>query len=155
MLNEKIVHREDDIIIWDEILEPKHFLNYYQEFNDLNNNWRFNKTVSETQVPDKKETIELPWFGNISKPCNPQGIGDNLNLLDLSSRLKIIAEQTLKTKLHLVRINTNIQFFGQETMLHRDALADNFWTFLVFFNPHWLAEHGGEFLIIKQNNTTF
>lgn len=155
MFNKKIIYREDDIFIWDQILETKDFLNYFQEFNDLNNNWRFNKVVSETQIPDKRETIELPWFGNISKPYNPQGIGDNLNLLDLSSKLKIIAEQTLKTKLDLVRINTNIQFFGQESMLHQDATSDNFWTFLVFFNISWLAEHGGEFLLIRPDNTTF
>lgn len=155
MLHEKIVHKEDHIFVWDQILETKNFLKYFQEFNDLHNNWRFNKIVSDSQEPGKRETVELPWFGGLSKPYDQQGIGDNLNLLDLSSRLKIIAEQTLRADLHLIRINTNIQFYGQESMLHQDALSDNFWTFLVFFNVKWLAEHGGEFMLIRSDNTTF
>lgn len=155
MMYEKIAHKEDNIFVWDQILEPKQFLNYYQEFDAVNNNWRFNKTVSPSQDPNKREPIEPPWFGGLSKPYDEQGIGDNINLLDLSSRLKIIAEQTLKVRLHLTRINTNIQFFGQDTRLHVDALSDNFWSFLVFFNTTWLCEHGGEFLLIRPDNTMF
>ena len=153
MLREKIVHKEDNIFIWDQILEIKDFLNYAQEFDPSNNNWRFNKLIFNETVTEKR-IIEFPIFGGISKPYNQQGIGDNINLLDLSSRLKIIAEQTLKVKLNLTRINTNIQFFGQDSLLHIDASTDNFWTFLVFFNTNWLADHGGEFLLIRPDNST-
>jgi len=153
MLREKIAHKEDNIFIWDQILETKDFLNYAQEFDESNNNWKFNKSIFTEHV-NQKEHIELPRFGGLLKPHNEQGIGDNINFLDLSSKLKIIAEQTLKVKLNLTRINTNIQFFGQDMSLHIDASSDNFWTFLIFFNTDWHFDHGGEFLLIRPNNST-
>lgn len=155
MINDKLVHKEDKIFVWDQILNTKHFLNYYQEFNCIHNHWDFSKLVSDTQALDRRDIVELPWFGGLAKPANSQGIGDNLNLLDLSSTLKVIAEHTLKVKLQLLRINTNIQFFGQETLLHQDAKSPGFWSFLIFFNPRWLAEHGGEFTLIRPDNTIF
>lgn len=126
-----------------------------EELNGTYNCWKFNKKVSEKQTSGERKLFELPWFGGLHKPYTFQGIGDNLALIRLSTKLKIIAEQTLNKKLNLVRINTNIQFFGQEGSFHKDAVDEGYWTFLVFLNINWLAEHGGEFLLLREDNSCY
>ena len=155
MVTRNLIHEEDFLYVWNQILKPKHFYNYYDEFKGENNNWMFDKLVTPDRQAPKREVLELPWFGGISKPYSDQSIGINFGLIDLSTRLKIIAEQTVKTKLQLKRINTNIQFFGQDTLLHTDDTEDTSWTFLVFFNHSWFAEHGGEFILIKPDGSSF
>ena len=72
-------------------------------------------------------------------------LSDNFVFINLGTRLKMVAEHLLKKKLKFVRVNTNIQFGGQDSNFHKDG-PPNTWTFLLFTQMEWDVEWGGEFV---------
>lgn len=122
------------------VLPPKLFLQGYDEFSLTNNSWMVKQERQRITDYDRHPY----WFG-IEK-VRGDTLGWSNSLIDIGTSLKLIAEHTLKTKLILGRINTNIQTYGMESSFHQDG-TDKDWTFMVFFNNTWNAEWGGDLRI--------
>jgi len=77
------------------------------------------------------------------------GIGDNLSLLSLAPKFKITLKKILQPAfdVRLTRINTNIQFPGQESTFHTDG-SDWCWTVVLFSELTWNTNWGGEFVCL-------
>ena len=131
----------DNLYKFDNLLTETLFFSCLDEFNPEYNNWMM------------KIEKNVKWIGVFKGGGTNQNIGDNLSFLEISSYLKLISESILKKKLSLMRVSTNIQFFGQETVFHVDG-DQNKWTFLIFVNRIWNAEWGGHF-IINTNDTRY
>lgn len=122
------------------VLPVDDFFTLNDEFNSHYNTWRFTKCDGG---PDH------PHMGCIAKPiAEHDTIGDNLTLIKYGSILKYQCQEILQRKLKLSRVNTNIQFFGQESSFHTDGLNTS-WTLNLFVNTHWQTEWGGQFIIIN------
>ena len=119
------------------------FLSAYDEFAPEYNNW-FYKT--EYHAADPKIHTHPRRLG-LAK-CNgvKPTLGWSLPIIAVGSHLKSIAEHKLHKRLTLNRINTNIQFYGQESSFHVDG-PPNSWSFLLFMNQSWDAAWGGHFTI--------
>ena len=77
------------------------------------------------------------------------GIGDNLKLISQSPKIKLAIKKVLRVPfdIHLNRINTNIQFSGQETTFHTDG-SGWCWTAVLFTELNWNTNWGGEFVCL-------
>ena len=82
-------------------------------------------------------------------------IGWNYKFMDASIYAKHAARKILKTDLKLVRIQTNIQFYGMESDWHTDY-GDNdgpgaAWSFVIYINDDWDMTYDGQFVIATGN----
>ena len=124
-------------------LEP--FILLSEEFDSRYSHWRMNKAESSGVNSNN------PMRGCLSKPLregtqDSRTLGDNLQLIKIGSFIKIHTERVLQKKLHMYRINTNIQLYGMPSEFHLDGdLGD--WTFLLFCQDTWNSEWGGEFVM--------
>jgi hypothetical protein len=118
------------------------------EFNSAYNPWIFEKVEPSPEGSPRSTTR----FGFLPKP-SPQGIGDNPCFLAASSTLKPLIQRVLRKPLSLSRINTNLQFPGQEATFHTDGGA-NLWTCVLFTSYEWKTDWGGE-LIIRDENSSY
>ena len=134
---QRIKKLHDDLYVIDDILGDTDFFDLLVEFRPEFNNWMFNK---QDGFKGGK-----PKFGNLNKHTYG-GIGDNLQLIKYAEILKYTAMKLLKKKLHLDRVNTNIQFAGQHSEVHVDG-GKNQWTLCVFVSYTWNEEWGGPFHI--------
>ena len=109
------------------------------------NNWNFNKR-------ENTESSNYPLRGCLqTKNSHYDGIdiiGYNNILTNCAINIKYKIQQLLFDKpLTLRRINTNIQFFGQESSFHTDNELENHWSFVCFVSPSWNTSWGGEFVV--------
>ena len=119
------------------VLSPDDFFALNDEFNSRHNTWRFTKN-------DGGENH--PYRGCIDKPLSiVDTVGDNLTLIKYGSLLKYKCQKILQRRLKLNRVNTNIQFFGQESSFHTDGYDS--WTLNIFVSPYWQTEWGGQFIL--------
>lgn len=122
-----------------DVLSCKDFFNLSDEFNPANNNWAFKKSESHG---------ESPLFGHLVDSRGGLSLGANHQLIKFGTTVKILCKKILRKNLKLVRINTNIQFFGQESNFHVDSSPEmSWWTFVLFANPSWSTEWGGQLVI--------
>ena len=108
------------------------------------NYWHFNKR-------ENTESSNYPLRGFLqTKNSHYDGIdiiGYNNVFTNLAINVKYQIQQLVFDKpLTLRRINTNIQFFGQESSFHTDN-DDNHWSFVCFVSPSWNTSWGGEFVV--------
>lgn len=137
----KFVKLADDIYRLKEVLSVSDFFCINNEFNAHYNNWIFTKTDNEN----------LPHFGCLQEPkASHNTVGDNLTLIKYGTLLKYQCQKIIKHNLTLTRINTNIQFFGQEASFHIDGYSG--WTLVLFVNPKWNMDWGGELVINTDKN---
>ena len=80
-----------------------------------------------------------------------ESLSDNFVFINLGTRLKLVAEHLLKKRFKFARVNTNIQFGGQDSNFHTDG-PPNTWTFLLFTQMKWDVEWGGEFVCCIDGN---
>ena len=132
---------EDNLYSIREVFSRDVFLSGVEEFNPNNNNWVFSKAENDDE--------QFPRIGFLYK-VDSQGVGENLALINLGVIAKFICQRILKKNLILQRVNTNIQYFGQESTLHLDGPRNNQWSLVVFMSPFWSPEWGGEFVLGNQ-----
>ena len=132
-----MIHRFKNILSYND------FILLNEEFNARHNSWNFLK---------KDEDIdEQPYMGCLDKPLSHSDtLGDNLTLIKYGSLLKYVCQIKLKRSLTLVRVNTNIQFFGQESSFHKDKYQPGSWTLILFMSYKWRTEWGGEFVVCDE-----
>ena len=136
----------DNIYQIKNILPTQDFLNLGEEFNSRYNIWRFNKNEDYVEGhPDR---------GCIFKPrSDSDTIGDNLVFIKYGSLLKYVCQKYVGKRLKLYRINTNIQFLGQESNFHVDG-GEGSWTLNIFIN-NWNTGWGGQFVIQTKDRDYF
>ena len=138
----------DNIYQIKNILPAKDFLLIVEEFNSLYNPWKFTK--NEAEIGWKH-----PNRGCLHKPhSNVDTIGDNLLFIKYGSHLKYVCEKYIGKRLKLHRINTNIQFFGQESDFHKDGFEGS-WTLNLFVNKDWDTLWGGHFVVQTEDKDYF
>tara|TARA_A100001035_G_scaffold125095_1_gene98398 strand:+ start:1846 stop:2385 length:540 start_codon:yes stop_codon:yes gene_type:complete len=130
----------EDLYCIDSFFSDSNFRRAFEEFTPYYNSWVFNKSEGDSD--------HHPVIGYLDK-ISSHSIGENLQFLDLGTIAKYSCQKILKQNLTLKRVNTNIQFFGQESSLHVDG-PDNFWSLVIFMSPFWSSEWGGEFVMNDQ-----
>lgn len=136
-----------DEVFWvKEIYSEDDFKSIGDEFNPTYNHICF----------DKMEAVGQPCFGTIHDTAvfrNGRAFNNNLGwnykLIDASIRARIYAQKILRKNLELSRVNTNLQFFGQESDWHTDANEDcpPAWSFVVYVNRSWDLTWDGQFVV--------
>ena len=89
-----------------------------------------------------------PFWSNIKKPSTEDQFtdyGDILSFIKWAEVYKYSVKKILRKNVELIRINTNIQYYCQETTFHQDGGPDR-WTLLLFLATHWDTNWGGEFI---------
>lgn len=132
---------------FEDILPLNMFYRAQEEIFPRYNNWNYKK--EGTLIPEELDDF-YPQRMSVAK-VNGDTLGWSLPLIEVGTWVKLVTEYTIKKKVDLVRINTNIQSFGQESTYHTDG-SEREWTFLVFLNSNWNAEWGGDFTIQLDNN---
>lgn len=138
----------DDLHTIEQCFQDNFYVGIVEEFTACYNHWEFRK-----KEPFREEGIQLPRFGNIFKPKGVGDLGDNLLFINAGEIAKYQVQKILGRKVDLRRVNTNIQFAGQESTLHEDGGADS-WTYCVFVQASWHEEFGGPFQIIIEEEST-
>ena len=139
----KFVEVEDNIYRIKNILDTKDFFSLNDELDSKYNTWRFTKNDSYEE--------DHPNMGCLMKPLSKfNTIGDNLTLIKYGTLLKYQCQKIIKQTLTLNRVNTNIQFFGQESTFHTDGSFGS-WTLLIFANSSWNSSWGGEFVVMTED----
>lgn len=122
-----------------DVLPPKQFFALADEFTPEYNHWTFKK--AERQGVD-------PNFGHLADSRDGLSLGGNLRIIELGTRIQLLCRKTLGRNAKLIRVNTNIQFFAQESAFHVDSSPEmNWWTFVLFANESWNTEWGGELIL--------
>jgi hypothetical protein len=128
----------DRIYTLKKVLSNKEFVQVVDEFTY--NRWVFNKK-------ELNEGISQPFRGTLEKNnYDPIALGDNHVLINIGSRLKYQIAKLLYKEVELIRVNTNIQFFGHDSPFHKDADIGS-WSLVVFCNSYWDSSWGGEFVV--------
>lgn len=125
----------------DSFFSDSDFYKAFEEFTPYYNSWIFNKSEGNSD--------QDPVIGYIDK-ISSHTLGENLQLINLGITAKYSCQKILGRNLTLERVNTNIQFFGQESSLHVDG-PDKFWSLVIFMSPFWSSEWGGEFVMSGHN----
>jgi len=122
-----------------DVLSYKDFEEVNDEFKPLNNHWSFTKSEQHGQSP---------VFGNLAESRGGLSLGDCQKFIEIGSKINLLSQKILGSPTQLVRINTNIQFTGQESNFHVDSSPEmRWWTFVLFANMSWSTEWGGELII--------
>ena len=79
------------------------------------------------------------------------GVGDNMTLLSQSPKIKLLIKKIIQPSfdITLTRINTNIQFAGQESTFHTDGGPDWCWSAVLCSSLNWNTQWGGEFVCLS------
>ena len=132
--------KSDNIFHIKNILSPNDFHSIFDEFDSVTSLWRFTKK-------EKYDPADHPFHGCIHKPlADFDNIGDNLAFIKQATNLKLVCEKYIGKRLELHRINTNIQFFGQDGSFHKDGYEGS-WTLNLFARNYWETNWGGMFCL--------
>lgn len=123
----------------EDVLSCKDFVEINDEFKPLNNHWSFTKTENYGQSP---------VFGHLAETRGEFSLGNCQKFIEVGSKINLVGQKILGRPTQLVRINTNIQFTGQESNFHVDSSPEmRWWTFVLFANMSWNTEWGGELIV--------
>ena len=143
---------------YDNILSRDDYYVLMDEFRQQYNPWVFQKKehlsykCDGTKIKDRIGHVPYPKWGSIHKPSSEEGLGDSLPLINIGEKLKYIVQKQLKFNVYLERINTNIQFPGQEGTFHFDGNYHMF-TLIVMVCNGWESQWGGDFICVdKEDN---
>jgi hypothetical protein len=103
----------------------------------------------------KREILGQPCFGTLqdtatyfSGSASNNNLGWNYKFIDASIRARLYVQKILKRNVKLSRVNTNLQFFGQESDWHTDYVEDgNAWSFVIYVNQSWDLTWDGQFVV--------
>jgi hypothetical protein len=138
----------EDIYIIEDALPEQMFEWAFEEF-DPAYNFRYASKYESRVIPENLHNFYPTWAG-LDKPGEGDSIGDNLQLIRIAVHAKLLAKKLIRKDLRLIRINTNIQKFGEEATFHNDGPIGS-WTFLVYIMQFWNMEWGGDFIIQMSN----
>ncbi len=131
--------KADKVFFVEDVLSLKDFEAVADEFNPLHNHWSFTKSEQKGQAPA---------FGHLAESRGGLSLGECQKFIEIGVKLTLATQKILGRRARLVRINTNIQFPGQESNFHVDSSPEmRWWTFVLFANMGWDAEWGGEIII--------
>ena len=133
----------DRIYTLKKVLSDLEFDQVVDEF--VYNRWVFNKK-------ELHESDFYPFRGTLEKNnYDLKSLGDNHVFINIGSKFKYKVSKLLHRDVELIRINTNIQFFGHDSSFHKDADIGS-WTLVVFCNYEWDSSWGGEFVVRNLEN---
>ncbi len=145
---QRIKELHPDVYTIRKLFEESEYIKVLEEFTARYNHWEFNK-----REPYRSEGLMgLPRFGNLFKP-KWDLLGPRLQLINAGEIAKYTAQKILRKNLKLGRVNTNIQFAGQESTLHEDG-GERQWTLCCFVQRSWNEEFGGPFQILVHEPST-
>jgi len=135
----RFVEKAPKVFFVQDVLSYKDFEAINDEFRPLNNHWSFTKSEQHGQAP---------VFGNLAESRGGLSLGDCQKFIEIGCKVNLLSQKILGSATQLVRINTNIQFTGQESNFHVDSSPEmRWWTFVLFANMSWSTEWGGELII--------
>jgi len=130
-------------IVLDNILPLKTF---WALHDDLKLDWIHNNTSAFSITKSNIQVKEKTW----GKYCR-----NNLVYFQASSYIKLKIMRYLKIQLSLIKIHFNAQTSFQETAFHTDFDDDNVWTVILFSEPEWNIEWGGEFVVFDRTTNRY
>lgn len=71
---------------------------------------------------------------------------NKLIMYECATIIKLKLQKYLRQNLIFCRAHSNGQTFGQDTKFHIDFTEDDVWTFVLFTEPNWNTQWGGEFV---------
>ncbi len=153
-----------NIWTYKDVVSRSDYFALLEEFRPEFNHWAFNKrehhsyNLDGIRIRNKVGHIPYPTWGSLIKASNRKaeqvnGLGDNLVLINIGEKLKYKASKEIGRRLKMVRVNTNIQFPGQEGTFHYDG-GSNAYTMIVMVTEGWEAQWGGDFVCIGEDNFT-
>jgi hypothetical protein len=112
----------------------------------------FPKVLKDDLFIDVSEELEVGW-GLTNQSSGDMGTlfwkqpENNVPLyLMAASVIKLKVMRHLRTHIRLLRIHSNGQTTGQDSVFHRDFDEDDIWTFILFGSSSWDLDWGGEFI---------
>ena len=140
-----------DLWKFDKVLSRNDYFILLEEFDPFYNHWCFTKSEYKgKETHAKKNQILPPNWGTLKKP-RLGGVGDNIVFINFAERLKYLVQKTIKRKVQLTRINTNIQFPGQEGTYHFDGNT-HMYTLIVMVCEGWESQWGGDFVCVDEKD---
>ncbi len=142
--------------IYDNILSRDDYFALMDEFRGEYNPWMFYKKehwsykCDGTKIKDRMGHVPYPKWGAIHKPTEDE-LGDNLCLINIGENLKYAVQKQVKHPVYLERINSNIQFPGQEGTFHFDG-DEHMYTMIVMVAQGWESQWGGDFICVGEND---
>ena len=101
---------------------------------------------------DLHQTLKNDWScSNTSYSGGAQSWGkicrNDLINFSVGSYIKLKLMKVLKKDLRLIKVQINGQTPFQESQFHIDFSESKVWTFVLFTEPEWNVEWGGEFVV--------
>jgi len=149
-----------NIWIYEDVVSRSDYFALLDEFKPEFNHWAFNKREHNSYVLDgmkiknKMGHIPYPTWGALIKASNRKavdGLGDNTALIAIGEKLKYKVMKEVGKKCTMVRVNTNIQFPGQEGTYHYDG-GSNAYTMMVMVTEGWESQWGGDFICVGEDD---
>lgn len=135
----KFTQKAFKVFYLEDILTFRDFDYLVDEFNPHYNHWSFRKS---------EQHGEKPVFGHLAESRGGLSLGESHKFIEIGSKLNLLCQKVLGQRTRLVRINTNIQFTGQESTFHVDSSPEmRWWTLVLFANTSWSTEWGGELIV--------
>ena len=133
-----------------DIFSEKYYTELLDEFRPDYNHIQYDKREYDGE-PSFGEFVDTSIAHKGTKYQFNDGLGWNYKLIDSAFYAKYAAQKILKRDLHLMRINTNFQFFGMEAGWHNDY-RDEYgpgpaWSFVIYINDYWDYTYGGQFVV--------
>ena len=141
---------------YDNILSREDYFSLMDEFKGEYNPWMFYKKehfsykCDGSKIRDRMGHVPYPKWGALHKPTKDE-LGDSLPLISIGEKLKYIVQKELKHTVKLERINTNIQFPGQEGTYHFDGNT-YMYTLIVMVCEGWESQWGGDFVCVDEKD---
>ena len=135
-----------------DIFSDTYYPEVLDEFNFDYNHIRWSKTEKRGQ-PIFGEHVDQGDHRNQEFTPFNHGIGWNFKFMESSFYAKHAAQKILKRDLHLIRINTNYQFFGMDGDWHVDYInkEGSAWSFVIYINDKWDYTWDGQFVVTTKN----
>lgn len=115
-------------------------LKKYFSIHDNLNEWTYANTSAFKINKTTGSYNERTW----GKTCR-----NDLIYFDCASYIKLKLKKYLKQDIDLIKIHFNGQTSFQETAFHTDFDEDLVWTLILFSEPKWSTEWGGEFIVFN------
>ena len=120
-------------IVLKKVLSEDKFFNFYDHiFED----WTLGNRSKQVKTGEDK----ISW-GKLFHQEN------DLIYYDIATIIKLKIKKYLKRDLILIGCHVNGQTSGQTSLFHTDYSVDNVWTFVLFTNPTWNTNYGGELVV--------
>ena len=98
--------------------------------------------------------------------CNESYQGDFMNwgrtpdwgeliFLEAAIHIKLKIQKIIRENVRCCKLHFNGQTVNQHSSFHKDYQEDIFWTFILFTQPHWNTEWGGEFVCYNPESKNY